>query len=391
MKLSFPVCRKSWVAVLTVAVLLGGCSSQGIIRKPAKLTAIRHVQIRPKRVWSRNIGNGSGGLYPAFRVAVNKDGVFVGSENGDAVAYGPETGKVLWRHHIKGKLIAGPTVNGDAVLFGTLGAHVIALRRSNGSLLWRSNAPSVVMAPPVSHDGIVVVRGVNGVIYGLDASNGKRIWSFQSTEPRLTLRGQSAPLFVGGRVLIGLDNGKIIALNIHNGKLLWSDALAVPNGKSELRRLVDIDADLLPSKNGVFVVSYGGDLALVDPENGAVRWKRHLKSYTGMSVDRSGKVIYLTDAKGYVWALNAANGAEKWESKALKFRQPSAPVFYKSYVVVGDFKGYLHWFNPADGKIVGRTRMGEAPIVTPPAIGHGLLFVMNTAGRLVAFRGQPVH
>lgn len=391
MKFSFQFCRKSWITASIVAALLAGCSSQGIVRKPAKLAAIRHALIRPKRVWSHDIGNGSGGLYPAFRIAVAQDGIFVGSEDGEAAAYQPETGKVLWHHHVKGRLIAGPTVNGDEVLFGTLGAHVIALQRSNGALLWRSDAPSVVMAPPVAHDGIVVVRGVNGMIYGLDESNGARVWSFQSSEPRLTLRGQSAPLFVGRQVLIGLDNGKLIALNVRNGKLLWSDTLVVPNGQSELKRLVDIDADLLLSKKGVFAVSYGGVLALVNPSTGAVQWKKHMRSYTGMSVNKSGNAIFLTDVKGYVWALNTTNGAESWVSKALKFRQPSAPVIFNNHVVVGDFKGYLNWFNTVDGKIIGRTRMGDAPIVTPPAVGHGLLFVMNTAGQIAAFKEQSLH
>lgn len=391
MKFSLRVCRQSQISVLMLAVLVAGCSSQGIVRNPAKLISIRHPLVRPKRVWSRDIGNGSGGLYPAFRIAVSRDGVFVGSENGNAAAYDPVTGKVLWHRHVKWRLIAGPTVTGDEVLFGTLGAHVIALRRSNGKFLWKSNAPSSVMAPPVTHDGIVVVRGVNGTIFGLNALNGKRVWSFQSAEPRLTLRGQSAPLFVGRRVLVGLDNGKIIALNGSNGKLLWSDTLVVPAGESELRRLVDIDADLLPSEKGVFAVSYGGILALVDPVSGAIRWKQHVRSYTGMAIGGSGNTIYLTDVDGYVWALNAATGTKKWESKVLKFRQPSAPVFYNDYVVVGDFKGYLHWFNPADGMIVGRMRMGNSPIVAPLAVGHGLLYVMNTAGRLTAFRGYKLH
>lgn len=391
MKLLLRVCRKPWIVVLMFAVLASGCSSQGIIRKPAKLISIRHPLVRPKRVWSHDIGNGAGGFYPAFRIAVKRDGVFVGSEGGEAAAYDPRTGKVLWHRHVKGRLIAGPTVVGDEVLFGTLGAHVIALRRSSGRVLWRSNAPSAVMSPPVARDGVVVVRGVNGMIFGLNSSNGKRIWSFQSAEPSLTLRGQSSPLFISGRVLVGLDNGKLIALNGSNGKLLWSDTLVVPNGQSELRRLVDIDADLLPSEEGVFAASYGGVLALVDPVGGAVRWKQHVGSYTGMSINGSGDTVFVTGVRGYLWALSASTGVVKWQSKVLKFRQPSSPVLYKHYVVVGDFKGYLHWFNPSDGKIVGRTRLGDAPIVTPPAVGHGLLFVMNTDGKLAAFRGHTMH
>ncbi len=43
----------------------------------------------------------------------------------------------------------------------------------------------------------------------------------------------------------------------------------------------------------------------------------------------------------------------------------------------------------ADGKIVGRTRMGSAPIVSPMTVGEDLLYVMNVKGDLRAFAARP--
>lgn len=383
--------RRYWLTrllILALTIVIAGCASKGIVHTPATLANIAHPQVKPERVWSHYIGNGSGGFYPAFRIAVAKDGIYVGSENGRAAAYGPASGRLLWSKNTRLRLIAGPSVSGDIVLFGTLNAKVIALQRNSGNMLWKVPAPGAVMAPPVSDGHVVVVRGVNGLIYGLNARNGARIWSFDRSEPSLTVRGQSKPLIVGNRVVIGLDNGDIVALNSATGKLLWSKTLSTSNGGSQLQRLVDIDADPLLSDSGVFAVSYGGNLALFDPISGQVRWQQRVKSDNGMALNANQSTVYVSDTDGYVWALSTANGAREWVNKTLKYRQLSAPVFYHGYVVVGDLDGYLHWLRPSDGKIVGRVRLDSAPIITAPEVGDGLLYVMNTDGYLAAFKDR---
>jgi outer membrane protein assembly factor BamB len=102
-----------------------------------------------------------------------------------------------------------------------------------------------------------------------------------------------------------------------------------------------------------------------------------------------GDKLFVTDDDGTLWALDTASGAVAWKSQELKYRHLSPPVFYKGYAVVGDYKGYLHWFSPADGKLVGRTRLGSDPIATPPVVSGDLLYVMDVAGKLRAYDTRP--
>ncbi len=376
--------------LLAVALFVAGCGSKGIVRTPAKLVDIAHPQVQPRQLWSRSIGNGSGGNYPAFRIAVEQDAVYVGAEDGDVAAYNPKTGGTIWRTDTHARLISGPSVTGDTVLLGTLDAQVIALNRADGKRLWKSDTSSEVMAPPVSDGRIVVVRSVDGRIFGLNASSGKRIWSFDRDEPSLTLRGQSAPLFEGGNALVGLDSGDVISLDSQDGKLAWEQTLSVATGRTQLDRLVDIDADLLSSPVGVFVVSYGGDIALLDPTSGQPRWKRRVKSYNGMALSGDSRTLYVTDDDGYVWALDTTTGAQVWKQEVLKYRRLSPPVWFDGFIVVGDYDGYLHWLEPSDGKIVGRTRLGSNPIIAPPVVANDLLYVMDSDGDLAAYKkGAP--
>ena len=88
-------------------------------------------------------------------------------------------------------------------------------------------------------------------------------------------------------------------------------------------------------------------------------------------------------------ALDAASGAAAWKQQDLKYRRLSPPAFYKGYVVVGDYKGYLHWLSPGDGKIVARTRLGSDPIAAPPVVAGELLYVMDVDGKLRAYNSNP--
>jgi len=232
-----------------------------------------------------------------------------------------------------------------------------------------------------------VAKSADGRAYGLDAATGERKWSFDRYEPSLTLRGVSAPLIIGNRVYTGLDNGKLAVLNLIDGTPIWEQTISVATGRSVLDQLTDIDSDLLPGSDGLFVVTYGGDLALIDYNTGDSRWRRGVKSYSGMV--QGGDKLFVTDDDGTVWALDAASGAAAWKQQDLKYRRLSPPAYFKGYVVVGDYKDYLHWLSPVDGKIVGRTRLGSGPIVTPPVASADLLYIMDMAGKLRAFDVKP--
>lgn len=372
-------------ALIAACVLLAvaGCSHKGKVKLPAKLVEIKHPQVVPHDVWSRSVGKGSGKFYTGLQVSADVDALYVAEVGGSVYALDPKTGKQIWRTKTKARVISGPTESGDLVLVGTFDGQVIALKRSNGAQVWRSQASSEVLSSPVGAGNTVVVKSVDGREYGLDADTGERRWSFDRNVPNLTLRGLSAPLISGNRVYIGFDSGKLAALNLADGSVAWEQVISVPTGRSELERLTDIDADLLIAPNGLFVVTYGGDLALIDTETGDSRWRRSVKSYTGMAL--GGDKLFVTDADGLVWALDAETGAAAWKQEGLKYRMLSPPAFYKGYVVVGDYKGYLHWLSPSDGSLVARTRLGSGPIIAPPAAAEDLLYVMTASGKLAAY------
>lgn len=378
------VCRESVavLALVAMTVSVGACSSKAKVREPAELTDIGETQLKVEHLWSHGVGDGADGRPSGLRPLLESDALFVAESGGQVQALDPETGRVRWEHELKARVSAGPSVLGDLVLVGTLDSEVIALKRADGALVWRTPVSSEVLAPPVGSGNVVVARSIDGRTFGLAASDGRRLWSFDRTVPTLTLRGISAPLIEGSRVLLGMDSGRLAAVQLSDGTPMWEQPVSVPSGRTELERLADIDAQLVDTLDGVLVASYGGDVTLIDPTDGESRWRRAIKSGTGVAV--GGSSVFISDVDGVVWALDAATGAAVWKSETLKYRRLSPPAFFKGHVVVADYKGYLHFFEPADGKLVGRTRVGRDPVLAPMVATDSTLYVLNVEGRLEA-------
>ena len=371
---------------LVAAVGLAACSNQVKVREPAKLTEIAAPRLKLDTDWTRSIGDGAQGRASGLRPLLEADALYAAEAGGDVYALDPASGKELWRSRTKARVISGPSVVGDLVLVGTLDAEVIALKRADGSPRWRARASSEVLAPPAGDGDVVVARSVDGRAFGLSAKDGSRLWSFDRTEPNLTLRGLSAPLVDGNTVLLGMDNGRLAAIRLNDGQPVWEQPISAPSGRTELERLTDIDAALLPSDDGVLVASYGGDVALIEPGSGESRWRRAIRSYAGLAVGAGN--AYVSDADGVIWGLDLATGAAAWKHESLQYRRLSPPAFFAGHVVVADFEGYLHVLDPKDGALVGRIRAGRGPVLAAPAVAGERLYLLNAEGRLSALKAS---
>lgn len=373
------------VFVAAFGLLVAACGGKENVREPAVLVDLAQPSVQPQARWTQSVSGSE--RHNSLRLALEPEALFAAGEQGEVAALDPQSGRELWRVKTGARLVSGPTVSGDLVLLGTLDAEVIALKRADGSAAWRSKLSSEVVAPLVSNGRMVLARSVDGRIYGLSAVDGTRAWVFDRSVPNLTLRGLSEPLLLGGRAYVGLDNGRILAFDPDSGQTLWEQAVAVPSGRTELDRITDIDAGLIADGASVCAASYGGEVACFDADTGEGKWRRSVKSYSGIAL--LGSLLVVSDESGIVWALDAASGAAAWKQEGLQYRQLSAPVAQGDYAVVADFEGYLHWLDAKDGHIAGRTRAGGDPVRAPMLADGQTLYVLNAAGRVSAVTAQP--
>jgi outer membrane protein assembly factor BamB len=209
---------------------------------------------------------------------------------------------------------------------------------------------------------------------------------YDRSVPILTLRGTSMPVLVSGAAVSGFDSGQLVAISLENGQTLWEQRIAVPRGRSELERLVDIDADPLVADAVVYAVTFQGRIAALELFSGNVIWQREMSSYAGLGVQ--DEIIYVTDSDSFVWALDRRNSASLWRQDKLKWRQLTAPLGVGRYVVVGDFEGYVHWLSREDGRMLARVRVDSSGILASPVAYRDIVFIYGRGGTLTALQVQ---
>ena len=382
MRLLLPL---SFAALLIAA----GCSKDKDVEPPAAL--VNFPQTLPvKRLWDDGVGGGKKqtklrlGLGPAIDNGV----VFAANHKGEVLAVSLETGHDVWVKKLKVPISAGPAAGFGIVVAGTSKGAVIALDGATGRQLWRSQINSELLSSPAISEKVVVMRSVDGRLHGLDTHTGKVLWSVEQQVPRLSLRGTAIPIIAKETAISGFDNGKVMAVSLTTGDTIWDTALASPQGRTELDRLVDIDSAVRVVGDNVFAAGFQGRTAMLALDSGQLWWSHDMSSYRGLSVDEDN--LYVTESDGTVVAMRQRDGAEVWRNDKLKRRGLSTPVVTSTAIAVADFQGYLHWLDKNTGELVARQRIAKKQRVSNPPVGAGnTVVVLTDSGTLAAYRATP--
>ncbi len=370
-----------------------------IIDPPALLVDFP-ASIDVKRLWNRNTGKGTDDQYLMLAPVIVGQKIFVTSTDMKMAALDAVNGKNLWGHELsinkgsgfwsggdKVHLTGGPGFGANMVFAGSNKGDVAALNAETGEEIWISRVSSEILsAPQVSAEGTVIVRTLDGKVYALSGTNGRRMWSFDQTVPALTLRGTSSPAIDGGMVVAGFDGGRVVALEISSGRVMWETSIATPSGRSELDKMVDIDASPIIRDGIVYVSTFQGQLAALTANTGRMLWNREMSSFAGFTLD--GSNIYITDSKSVIWALDRLNGTPIWKQEGLLNRQVTGPAMIGNYIVAGDFEGYLHWLDKTTGAFAARQKISGDRLIAPPISADNVVYTFSTNGNLAALAIQ---
>lgn len=157
-----------------------------------------------------------------------------------------------------------------------------------------------------------------------------------------------------------------------------------PSGRTEVERLADINATVVVIGSDVYSVGYQGRLSALARESGQILWSVEFSSYSGIGADLNN--LYASADTGELLAVERASGRELWRRSDLAFRDLTAPTPFAGSVVVGDFEGYLHFFDAASGEPRARVRADSDRITSAPLVVNDTLYVLTDGGDLVAFR-----
>jgi len=378
------------LALIPLVVLtLTGCqtlrdwfSTDKDLLPPAELIEFE-ASIGFSEKWSVDAGEGRDDRLSALRPFLADGEIWIGDHEGLITAVDVDTGRILHQYETDMPLSAGPAVYGDLVLVGNFDGELVALDRRSGSERWRAEMSSELLSYPLLHDGIVVARCIDGRTFGFDRADGARLWIYDRSIPLLTLRGNSDPLARGGQVFIGYDDGSVVSLDVADGALNWEQRVGIPEGRSELDRLADIDGPMAIVGTDLYVATYAGRTAALAIESGRILWVEDLASFSGFSLQRTS--LAAVDGEDAVHLMDRRNGTTLWSDDRLTRRDITRPVFLQDYLTVIDFEGYLHAYDLENGEFAGREQiLDEGPASAPLVVGD-TLYVLAVDGTLSAW------
>jgi len=256
----------------------------------------------------------------------------------------------------------------------------------NGKQLWKVSVSSEVLATPVLSHGKVVIRTTDGSLTVLNEKTGAKLWGYEVAVPALSIRGAGAPIIVEKNLVSGNDNGKLIALHLDNGKFAWEASVAVPQGRSEVERLVDLDVDLIEAAGVIYVSSYHGGASAVAGVDGEVLWRNeNINAYSGLSAD--WRNLYLSDSQSDVYQLDKRSGSSLWKQSDLHNRRLSAPAVYETmwlWVILRLCPLAVE----RDGRQMARHQNYRCPIDAMPLVAGDTVYVYAKDGTLTALKAR---
>ena len=399
------------LVLLGTLLALGGCSwfswVPGIgeggedAEEPAALVEF-DAEVDLRREWRAGVGSGLGKKYVRLKPQVVADRIIAADAYGLVAAFDRFSGKKVWQQQVGEVASRGWSLNGlmdrkdpsfisggvgageGLALIGSTRGEVIALEVADGSLAWRTYAGAEIgAAPAVSREG-VFVQTIDGQVLALDKDSGEIIWRYGSQVPLLTLRGTSAPVAQQGLVFAGFASGKVVALRAENGEPVWEQRIMLPEGRSELDRIVDIDAQPLISGSALYALAYQGRVMSLSLRDGRPRWQQEVSGHQNMA--QGYGQIYIVDGDDTVYAIDQQSGDITWQHELLARRKLSPPLAFSNYLLVGDDEGYLHVQAQLDGRMMGREKVSGDELRAQMVVADGTLYVLDNGGSLSAYR-----
>jgi outer membrane protein assembly factor BamB len=381
-----------WLATLALVLSVSACSTvKGWFEMdddedPTQPVPLQDIEesVEIDRLWSTGVGDGQGeGLY-RIRPALSGERIFAAAADGEVVALNRQSGKRLWRQELETALSGGVGVYEDSLFLGGSDGSVLRLDAADGTLVWKHKVSGEVLAPPQGDGDVVVAQTYDGKLYGLDYDSGERLWTYDSNVPVLTIRGTSTPILDSGRVYAAFANGRVLAFIADTGQVAWEVRVAIPQGRSEIERIVDIDGSMELSGNELYAAAYQGRIAAIEVSSGRKLWQQNVSSFSGVSAGFGN--VYVADEDGTLTAYLRGGQGVRWTQGDLGYRELSRPTPVSSYLAVADLEGIVHIISQVDGSFAGRVKVDGDGARADMVSDGNVLYVYGNSGKLAAYQ-----
>jgi outer membrane protein assembly factor BamB len=222
-----------------------------------------------------------------------------------------DSGKMIWKFKTGAPIISSPVVHNNRIYFGSNDKNFYCLSL-DGRLVWKKYLGDIVISYPTAiADRIFIAAGRQ---FFCLSEKGEEHWRFVTGDGMFNI-----PTAVNGLVFISSWDKHIYALDM-NGKMQWRFAgggyFTSPIIFSQDKALVTLSMrswqDMPFAKDpSLYTASSDNNIYSLNTD-GTLRWKfTHGSSFSGI-INGDGRTIYDGTIAGYLLAIDAATGRQKW-------------------------------------------------------------------------------
>ncbi|MGC8894783.1 MAG: PQQ-binding-like beta-propeller repeat protein [candidate division WOR-3 bacterium] len=260
--------------------------------------------------------------------------------------------------------------------------HLYALNASNGSTIWEVVLPgsgSWILNPlAVDLEGKLYTgdfTNPNGMVHCINP-NGTFAWSVAVPDiggeedlTSISIDKAREKVIVGG----GNNERRLICLRGTNGGFLWNISVGLPSAPS-----VCID----PSTGNIYHAGASGTSYGLTT-NGATLWTQNVGSSASPALSHDASTIYFGSPDGNLYALNTANGNNRWPPLAIPGAYGPA-VDGEGNLVCPSSNGSLYLVDGSLGSVLWQVPVASNPLSAPACVRWGTeAWIYVTAGDTV--------
>jgi outer membrane protein assembly factor BamB len=271
------------------------------------------------------------------------------------------------------------------------GPHIYAVNLANGTERWRypekpEKGVAFYAPPALTEDGQLIAGSFDHKLYGLNLSS-RQPWKFETATDVYAAQ----PLVVGKTIYAPNSDKTLYALDL-SGALIWkaladhamwsrpvSDGTLIYAGsmdhhvyalKPENGSQAWVSEDLggalvgdlaLSPKNVLYVGTISSDMTALDAASGKTLWKTPAKGWVWADPLIAGDLVIFSDLEGNIYAVDGASGTIKWQVQpdtGANRAITAAPVVVDNTLYVGSQAGVLYALDLASGAVTWNKTIG---------------------------------
>lgn len=351
------------------------------------------------QAWSTTIRGGTTRVRLGASPVVADGRLYVMDTTGTVQALAADTGAQAWssptgkgEENERSFFGGGVSVDGGRV-FATNGVgDVVAMDAATGAEVWRAKPGGPLRGAPTIANGNVFVQSQDNQLFALNQETGQVAWTQSATLETQGVFGVAAPAVAQGTVIAGFSSGELNAYRYENGRTLWQDTLSRTSMSTTVGSLSDIDAEPVVDGGRVFAVGQGGRMVALELLTGQRLWEQNLGGISTPWI--AGEWLFVVTDEAKLICIARGSGRVRWISQLRRYRDEKdrkglinwvGPVLAGGRLIVLNSRGEIVSASPETGAVSSTVEGGKI-FTLPPVVANNMLYTLDDAGRLTAWR-----